>query len=264
MASRKQARFEEKEATTTYVEYANTQDINSLEKLDANSPKISNDEDKVYSKPLSDPRQIVAEVLSLDDDPTLNPYTFRMWLLGIGLSVFASSITTINTFRPQWVAIHTVFVAVLSYVIGKLMHRFLPSKGLLGRLLNPGPFNKKEHAAICIMTAAASSTPEAMMVLAVQKLYYNIKPSPVVGIFLVLSTQMIGYGMAGSLRKTLVYPAKMFYPSNLPTASLLENLHKDKKSTQKRMKVFWIAFIILFCWQGSLLAWSSLSTTDFS
>jgi hypothetical protein len=146
--------------------------------------------------------------------------------------------------------IHTVFIAVLSYVFGRLMHTLLPSKGVIGRILNPGPFNKKEHSAICIMTAAASSTPEAMSVLAVQKLWYNIRPNPAIGIFLILSTQMIGYGVAGLLRSTLVYPAKMFYPANLPTASLLENLHRDRTATQKRMRVFWIAFAVLFCWQG--------------
>jgi hypothetical protein len=79
--------------------------------------------------------------------------------------------------------------------------------------------------------------------------YYNINPSPGVGIFVILSTQMLGYGMAGLLRKTLVYPSNMLYPSNLPTASLLENLHKDRKSTEKKMKVFYIAFVVLFVWQ---------------
>jgi hypothetical protein len=47
--------------------------------------------------------------------------------------------TTINTFRPQPVMIHAVFVVVLSYVFGRMMHQFLPSKGLIGRILNPGP-----------------------------------------------------------------------------------------------------------------------------
>jgi hypothetical protein len=100
------------------------------------------------------------------------------------------------------------------------------------------------------MTAASSSTPEAMSVLAVQKLWYNIQPNAATGIFLILSTQMVGYGVAGLLRSTLVYPSKMFYPANLPTAALIENLHKDRQTTQKKMRIFWIAFIVLFCWQG--------------
>lgn len=61
---------------------------------------------------------------------------------------------------------------------------------------------------------------------------------------------MLGYGLAGLLRKTLVYPSNMLYPSNLPTASLLENLHNaDRKNTEKKMKVFYIAFVALFIWQ---------------
>jgi OPT oligopeptide transporter protein len=100
------------------------------------------------------------------------------------------------------------------------------------------------------MVAAAAATPEAMMVLAVQKLYYNINPNPVVGIFLILSTQMLGYGIAGILRKTLVYPSNMLYPTNLPTASLLESLHKNQKVVKKKMKIFYIAFGALFLWQA--------------
>jgi hypothetical protein len=101
------------------------------------------------------------------------------------------------------------------------------------------------------MCAASASTPEAMQVLAIQKLYYNIRPNPAVGIILILSCQMLGYGLAGLLRRTLVYPTKMLYPQNLPTASLLENLHRDTKDTAiKKMKVFKIAFAILFCWQA--------------
>jgi hypothetical protein len=161
-----------------------------------------------------------------------------------------------------------VFVAVITYIFGRVMAAVLPSKGRIGRILNPGPvsnsqtaliafhdtklskFNKKEHSAICIMCAASASTPEAMTVLAVQRLYYNINPNAAVGIFLILSAQMLGYGIAGLLRKTLVYPSVMLYPTNLPTASLLESLHRDKVQSGKRMRVFHIAFIVLFFWQA--------------
>jgi hypothetical protein len=100
------------------------------------------------------------------------------------------------------------------------------------------------------MCAASANTPEAMQVLAVQKLYYNVIPNPAIGVFLILSTQMLGYGVAGLLRKTLVYPSNMLYPSNLPTASLLESLHRDRQSTKKKMRIFYIAFIALFFWQA--------------
>jgi hypothetical protein len=99
------------------------------------------------------------------------------------------------------------------------------------------------------MCAAAASTPEAMMVLAVQKLYYNIKPSAVIGFFLTLSTQMLGYGIAGLLRSTLVYPSNMLYPTNLPAAALLESLHQDRKESGRKLRLFHIVFVTLFLWQ---------------
>jgi hypothetical protein len=92
--------------------------------------------------------------------------------------------------------------------------------------------------------------PEAMHVLAVQKLFYNMNPHPAVGIFLILSTQMLGYGVAGLLRTTLVYPSKMLYPVNIPVASLLENLHRERSATKKKMKVFYVGFGVLFVWQA--------------
>jgi hypothetical protein len=37
---------------------------------------------------LKSARDLVTEVLLVEDDPSVNPWTFRMWFIGIGLSVF--------------------------------------------------------------------------------------------------------------------------------------------------------------------------------
>ena len=37
---------------------------------------------------LSDARELVTHVISIEDDPSLNPWTFRTLILGIGLSTF--------------------------------------------------------------------------------------------------------------------------------------------------------------------------------
>ncbi|KAF2400856.1 OPT superfamily oligopeptide transporter [Trichodelitschia bisporula] len=210
----------------------------------------SSDDEIVYTRPPKDTHDLVTEVILAEDDPTLNPWTFRTWFLGLSIACFAAATTAINTFKPQPVHIHLVFIAVLSYVLGEVMAKVLPSRGRIGRIINPHPFNKKEHAAICIMAVSGGSTPEAMMILAVQKLWYGIRPHPFYAICLIFSAQMLGYGVAGLLRKTLVYPTKMFYPANLPTASLLESLHKDKVTTKRKMKVFYIGLAVLFCWQA--------------
>jgi hypothetical protein len=56
------------------------------------------------------------------------------------------------------------------------------------------------------MGSAAAGAPLAIEVLAVQKLYYDYQPNAAVGILLIWSSQCLGYGFAGLLRRTLVYP----------------------------------------------------------
>ena len=63
------------------------------------------------------------------------------------------------------------------------------------------PFNKKENAFIIIMASAASNSALATEVLAVQRLYYNITPNAATSIFLLFSSQLLGYGIGGILRR---------------------------------------------------------------
>jgi hypothetical protein len=67
--------------------------------------------------------------------------------------------------------------------------------------LSQGPFNKKENAMIVIMASAAANSALATEVLAVQRLFYNITPNPVSSIFLLFSSQLIGLGIGGILRR---------------------------------------------------------------
>ena len=129
------------------------------------------------------------------------------------------------------------------------MALFIPRWGAIGRFLNPGPFNKKEHAAAVIMASAASVSALSTEALAVQKLFYGGYPSQAAGVFITLSSQLVGYGIAGMMRSALLWPSKMFYPANLPITTVLETLHRDKDETKKRLKVFWIIFSCLAVWE---------------
>ncbi|GAB7362576.1 hypothetical protein MBLNU230_g2891t1 [Neophaeotheca triangularis] len=199
--------------------------------------------------PVETARDLVTEVLHVEDDPTLNPWTFRVWFTGLGLSCFGGALATIYQFKPQTVAVSAVFLAVVGYVIGEFLALTIPRRGLIGRWLNPHPFNQKEHAAIVIMAASAANAPIAVEVLAVQKLWYGQAPNAGVGILLMISSQCLGYGIAGLLRSILVHPTKMLYPINLPLNTLLETLHRDKDETKRQLRVFYIAFFMLFFWE---------------
>jgi len=86
-------------------------------------------------------------------------------------------------------------------------------------------------------------------VIAAQKLYYPNQPGKTVTIFLIFSSQLIGYGFAGLLRKTLVYPKAMLYPGSLPISTLFQTLHRDKKETKLRLKFFYMTAAGIFCWE---------------
>ena len=209
---------------------------------------------------------ILTHTLHLDDDPSLNSLTFRTWflgklcteapcirstdfLVGIGLSLFGGTISSIYFFKPTPIIVSVVFVAVISYVLGEFLAFVIPRRGWIGRWLNPQPFNSKEHVAIVIMANAASISSLGMQLLAVQRLYYNAKLNAALSIFLLVSSQLLGYGIAGLMRRTLVYPKRMLWPVNLPVSSMLETLYRPKAETRKGLKVFGIVFGCIFCWE---------------
>jgi hypothetical protein len=169
--------------------------------------------------------------------------------IGLGLSAFGAVLQEIFYFKPQVIFVSVMFLTVLAYAVGEFMSLFIPKWGPVGRFLNPGPFNKKEHAAAVIMASAASVSALSTETLAVQKLFYGGYPSQGVGVFITLSSQLIGYGIAGMMRPALLWPSKMFYPANLPITTVLETLHRDKQETKKRLKVFWIIFTSLLVWE---------------
>lgn len=142
-----------------------------------------------------------------------------------------------------------IFLTVISYVGGEALATILPRKGVVGRWLNPHDFNSKEHLAIIIMSGSASGAAYATEVLATQKLYYNVVPNAAVAILLLFSSQLLGYGMAGVLRKSLVYPTNMIWPSILPLSALVETLHRERSEMKKRFNFFWTIFGIVAVWE---------------
>lgn len=152
-------------------------------------------------------------------------------------------------FKPQTIFVSIVFLTVLAYILGEFMAFIIPRKGAIGLFLNPGPFNMKEHASVTLMASAASQSALATEALAAQQLFYGGYPNKAAGIFIVITAQLIGFGVAGLLRGTLVHPTRMLWPMNLPVTSLLESLHKDKVVAKARLKIFYVLFFILLVWE---------------
>lgn len=64
-----------------------------------------------------------------------------------------------------------------------------------------GPFNKKENAFIIVMASSAANVAMATEVFAAQALFYKIMPKGLAPMFLLTSTQFLGYGIAGLMRR---------------------------------------------------------------
>lgn len=97
--------------------------------------------------------------------------------------------------------------------LGCAWAKTMPNKSfkIFGKTIevNPGPFNVKEHTIITIMTAAGSAVSYAFDILLAQEIFYKQFFKWGFQLLLVLSTQAMGFGLAGVARRFLVWPSSM-------------------------------------------------------
>nr|GLL18337.1 oligopeptide transporter 4-like [Ipomoea trifida] len=200
------------------------------------------------------------------DDPTLPVWTFRMWVLGVLSCVLLSFLNQFFAYRKEPLTITQITVQVATLPIGRFMAATLPATkfripgfGSREFSLNPGPFNMKEHVLISIFGNAGfafgDGTAYGVGIVTIIIAFYQRKISLFTGWLLVLTTQVLGYGWAGLLRKYVVEPAQMWWPSTLVQISLFRTLHEkenededDGKRYMSRSKFFVIALTCSFCW----------------
>ncbi|KAL7154836.1 hypothetical protein ABFS83_03G030300 [Erythranthe nasuta] len=193
------------------------------------------------------------------DDPTLPVWTFRMWFLGLLSCILLSFLNTFFSYRTEPLTVTMISVQVATLPIGRFMANVLPTTkftvpGFGSRLfsLNPGPFNMKEHVLISIFANAGSAfgggSAYAVEIVDIIKAIYKRNISFTASLLLVLTTQVLGYGWAGILRKYVIEPAEMWWPSSLVQVSLFRALHEKESSKNSRARFFLIAMGCSFCW----------------
>ncbi|WJX65435.1 Oligopeptide transporter 3 [Trifolium repens] len=203
------------------------------------------------------PIEEVALVVPETDDPTIPVMTFRSWFLGITSCVILIFLNTFFTFRTQPLTISAILMQIAVLPIGKFMAATLPTKeyNFIGYrfTLNPGPFNMKEHVIITIFANCGVSQgggdAYSIGAITIMKAYYKQSLSFLLALLIVLSTQILGYGWAGILRRYLVDPVEMWWPSNLAQVSLFRALHEKENKSLKgltRMQFFLIAMGLSF------------------
>jgi OPT family small oligopeptide transporter len=166
-------------------------------------------------------------------DENMPANTIRAWVLGILLSVFGAGVNTLFSMRQPSIAVGTIVAQLISYVLGNLWARILPNRKFttfgVSWNLNPGPFNVKEHTVIVIMAGVSFGTAYATDIIMAQVAFYKQDFGLGFQLLLVITTQSLGYGIAGLLRNALVYPAAMIWPANLVNVTLLYAMHGKKE-----------------------------------
>ncbi|CAL1352075.1 unnamed protein product [Linum trigynum] len=197
----------------------------------------------------------VALVVPETDDPTLPVMTFRSWFLGLTSCTLLIVLNTFFTYRTQPLVISAILMQIAVLPIGKFMSRTLPTReldlfGVWKFSLNPGPFNMKEHVIITIFANCGVSQgggdAYSIGAITVMKAYYKQSLSFACALVIVVTTQVLGYGWAGLLRRYLVDPVEMWWPANLAQVSLFRALHeKEVKSKGFTRMQFFLIFLTL-------------------
>ncbi|KAJ0086588.1 hypothetical protein Patl1_08709 [Pistacia atlantica] len=224
-----------------------TNPLNTTKPSPEEGPQPMDEHDDI--SPIEEVRLTVSNV----DDPTLPVFTFRMWLLGVVSCVLLSFLNTFFAYRTQPLIISMISVQVASLPIGRFMAKVLPEKkfripGFGGRewTLNPGPFNMKEHVLISVFANAGSAfgggAAYAVSIVNIIKAFYNRNISFLASWILVITTQV------RILRKFVVDPPEMWWPSSLVQVSLFRVLHEKDDKRMSRGKFFVIALICSFSW----------------
>ncbi|KAI1321827.1 hypothetical protein EDD11_000103 [Mortierella claussenii] len=205
---------------------ANLVDLPDAIGLKEKAPSVDSLDEIVEDSPILEVRASVPPT----DDPSLPTRTFRAWFLGIFFTIVLAFVNQFFWFRDNPLTIRVMVAQLLAYPLGKIMARVLPTRtfSLFGYKysLNPGPFNIKEHVLITIMANTGATTFAAIDIIVIQELYYKDSWGFGGGLLLVISTQFVGYGFAGALRRFLVRPASMVWPVNLVNATLFHTLHR--------------------------------------
>ncbi|OAV87642.1 OPT family small oligopeptide transporter [Puccinia triticina 1-1 BBBD Race 1] len=239
------------------------------------SDEFSEDQqDKRPKHPEGSAENMVAKVVPETDDPTMLTNTIRVWLIGGALGAMGAGINQIFFFKSNGIGFGGFFITLVSYAAGKLMAATLPAwniqlpnpfgfistsrtnRWLFEVSLNPGDFSVKEHMLIGVLAGCASSAAYAGDIVAVQDLYYHQDMGHFGALLLILSTQLLGFGLSGLTYSILIRPTAMVWPSSLVVVTLYNTLHavgdgtqESRDFTKARMRFFTMIFIMIFVYQ---------------
>lgn len=204
--------------------------------------------------------EVRSAVSNVDEGGACN--TIRAWVIGLLFATIGSSLNMLFSMRQPYIIIPSYIAQVVAYPVGKAWEKFMPNYTfrIFGHELelNPGRFTKKEHTISVIMANATfgGGAAYATDVILAQRAFYGQHFGWGFEILMCISTQMLGFGMAGFFTRFLVQPAAMIWPSTLINTSLFTALHDRTKPDPAKVsgwrigkyKMFLYAMLGSFTW----------------
>jgi small oligopeptide transporter, OPT family len=204
--------------------------------------------------------EVRSAVPNIDEGGSVN--TIRAWVIGLLFATVGSSLNMLFSMRQPYIVIPSYIAQVVAYPVGKAWEAWMPNYtfSFFGckAELNPGVFTKKEHAIAVIMANATfgGGAAYATDVLLAQRAFYAQNFGWGFEILMCISTQMLGFGMAGFFTRFLVQPSAMIWPSTLINTSLFAALHDRTKPDPEtvagwrigKYQMFLYTMVGSFCW----------------
>lgn len=160
------------------------------------------------------------------------------------LTTIASGLNALFSLRSPSLTVTSVVVQLVAYPLGVGWDKIVPSRTFttfgLEWSLKPGPFNMKEHGLIVIMANAAFGNGVGYFTdtIVAQRGFYGQNFGWGFNILLAITTQCVGFGIAGLMRRYLVEPASMIWPKSLVNTAFLYALH-DHSTTDPTKSNGW-------------------------
>lgn len=192
----------------------------------------------------------VRAVTTPDDDTEMACETIRAHFLGYAWAVIGQFTNSLFASRFPGISLSSSVVQVLLYPCGMGLALVLPDWGFNWRgkrvSLNPGHWTYKEQMLSTIIVNVGIGTAYCFSNIQTQTLFYHDKwLTPGYGILLLLSTQLMGIGFSGLLRRFVIYPVETIWPNILPTVALNKALLlPEKKETLNGWNIsrYWFFF----------------------
>ncbi|KAF2086738.1 OPT superfamily oligopeptide transporter [Saccharata proteae CBS 121410] len=264
------------------MEPAVDSDVDEYDDSDAIDVDASDDEELRHKytedNPADDsPYPQVRASVKPTDDTSLSINTPRMWFMSMLFAVMGSATNLFFSLRYPSVSITPVIALLLVHPLGLLWDRILKraddpdevfsNGGLQHRAadlnisekkrgwtrsirlwLAQGTWNEKEHCCVYIASNVSFGFAFATDVIVEQSQFYHQTLSVTYQILLTISTQVLGYALAGLTRRFLVRPSGMIWPGTLISTSMFSTLHNQSNAPAdgwniSRMKFFLYVFL---------------------